>query len=389
MKKKVRLAFFIDNIGWGGAEKSLMSLLHNIDFKDIEVDLYTVSMDSDDPEALSLLPTEVRHLSIPVSGNKFWNRFCRFRYAMKRILYSRFKINRHWAEPYWKSMKRTYSVLDSDYDVAVAYQQGMITYYVAEKVKARKKIAWINSQLSAHGHSVRFSRKFYDVYDHVVTVCDEQRKFLSDSGYVNPSKFTTIYDIIDENDVCIKALEECDIDRSHEWTFVTVARLAPEKNLELAIDAADILRDKGVDFLWLIVGEGPRESSLRERIAERKLSAYVILTGAQKNPYKFMKAADVYVLTSSSEGFGMTIAEAKILGRPVVSTNFPMVYDQIKDGENGLIAEMTAESVADRIIRIISDDALRTAIEKNLAKERNMTKITESKKFMRLVNEKE
>lgn len=385
MARKLKLAFFIDSISCGGAEKSLMSLLRRLDYKDIEVDLYTVSLDNDVHEDLALLPHEVRHLTMPVGSNKIRNRICHLRYYLKRRLYSCLHINRHWAEPYWRSMRSTYPVLDNGYDVAVAYQQGMVTYYVAEKVKARKKIAWINSQLGAHGHDVGFSRRFYDMYDHVVAVCEEQRRVLIDAGYVNPSAITTIYDIVDEYEIRRKATEECDIDRSHDWTFVTVARLAPEKNLALAIEAAGILKDRGVDFAWYIVGEGATENALRQKIGELDLTACVILAGAQKNPYKYMKAADVYVQTSRSEGFGMTIAEARILGRPVVSTNFPMVHDQVKDGENGLIAEMTAESVADKIMHLISDDALRSAIGRNLAGERNTTNITESRKFMRLI----
>lgn len=385
MGRKLKLAFFIDNIAWGGAEKSLMALLRHLDYKDIEVDLYTVSLEKSDRGALELLPHEVRHLAIPVGGNRFWNLVCQIRYSLKRRLFSYLHINRHWAEPYWKSMRDAYSALDNDYDVAVAYQQGMITYYVAEKVKARKKIAWINSQLGAHGHDVRFSRRFYDMYDHVVAVCEEQRRVLIDAGYVNPSAITTIYDIVDEDEIRRKAMEECDIDKSHDWTFVTVARLAPEKNLALAIEAAHILKDRGVDFAWYIVGEGATENALRQKIGELGLTACVVLAGSQKNPYKYMKAADVYVQTSRSEGFGMTIAEARILGRPVVSTNFPMVHDQVKDGENGLIADMTAESVADKIMHLISDGPLRSAIERNLARESNTTNVTESKKFMRLI----
>ena len=98
------------------------------------------------------------------------------------------------------------------------------------------------------------------------------------------------------------------------------------------------------------------------------------------NPYAFMRQADVYVQTSKFEGFGLTISEAKILGKPIVSTNFEVVYNQLTNEKNGLIAEMNGKSVADNIYRMITDDELREAIIAEIKNEHNTTYITEVKK---------
>ncbi len=111
----------------------------------------------------------------------------------------------------------------------------------------------------------------------------------------------------------------------------------------------------------------------------------VILLGLKENPYPYMSKADVYVQASSFEGFGMTIAEAKILLRPVVSTNFDVVYDQITDRENGLIAEMTPENVASKILELIQNKELRSHIVSNLEQETNTTSVTEVEKFHALI----
>ena len=107
--------------------------------------------------------------------------------------------------------------------------------------------------------------------------------------------------------------------------------------------------------------------------------------GMKPNPYPYMAKADVYIQTSSFEGFGLTINEARILHKPVVSTNFPVVYNQIKDGENGLIAEMTPESVAEKILMLINDDALRERIIDATKREVNTTSVTEPQKVMDLL----
>ena len=100
-----------------------------------------------------------------------------------------------------------------------------------------------------------------------------------------------------------------------------------------------------------------------------------------------MNLCDIYVQTSSFEGFGLTIAEAKILGKPVVSTNFDVVHDQLRHEHNGLIADMTAASLADNIIRLINDNALRQRIIDNVKAETNTTAKTEIKKVEKLLDE--
>lgn len=385
MSEKKKIAFFIDNISWGGAEKSLLALLNHLDYNNLLVDLYTMNLNGDDRDALNLLPRDVRHFSLQVSDNWFKVRICKWLYSFKIRVLPRLGIKQHFAELFWNTMKSTYPTLEIKYDAAIAYQQGMMTYYVADKVYAKKKIAWINSLLSAHKYTVGFNRKYYDIYDCVVAVCNELRRILCDIGYVNPSFATTIYDIIDERKVKEMAFEEIGYHSSHLLTFVTVARLSPEKNLLLAVETARLLKSKGVEFTWLIVGEGPSETSIREKISKYDLTDCVILKGVQSNPYKYMKMADVYVQTSITEGFGMAIAEAKILGCPVVTTNFPTACDQIKDGVNGLVSDMTAEDMCEKIIRLISDERLRKSIVENLSEERNLTSVTEPRKFLKLI----
>ena len=135
-----------------------------------------------------------------------------------------------------------------------------------------------------------------------------------------------------------------------------------------------------------------------------------MLWGMQPNPYPYMAAADIYVQTSRFEGFGLTIAEAKILGKPIVSTNFDVVHDQLKHEVNGLIAEMTPESLAEEVLRFIGVEAslvegeligvegelselngveklseLGRRIVDNVNKEENTTYITEAEKVMKMM----
>jgi glycosyltransferase involved in cell wall biosynthesis len=99
-----------------------------------------------------------------------------------------------------------------------------------------------------------------------------------------------------------------------------------------------------------------------------------------------MAACDIYVQTSRYEGFGLTIAEAKVLHKPIVSTKYPVVYDQIKEGYNGLLAEMNAPSIAENILRLANNPDLQKTFTLNLQKEHNTTMEKESAKVISLIN---
>ena len=107
------------------------------------------------------------------------------------------------------------------------------------------------------------------------------------------------------------------------------------------------------------------ESQIETFIHENHLENTFSLDGQKKNPYPFMRRADIIVQPSRLEGKSMVLDEAKILGKAIVTTNYPSVADQIIDGETGVVTEMTPESVADGIERVLTDAVLRKQLEIN------------------------
>ncbi len=201
-------------------------------------------------------------------------------------------------------------------------------------------------------------------------------------------KYRIVYDILNPEVIWRQAREpfqEQDI-FNEGFTLVTTGRLALPKNHLLAVEAARILNERGCRFRWFFIGEGDERSNIELLIKKYDLHQKVLLLGLRTNPYPYMANCTVYVQTSSFEGFGLTIAEAKILGKPVVSTNFDVVHDQLVHGKNGLIAEMTPESVAENIIRLLEDTGLRNHIIDNLKNESNTTYLTEVEKVEQLLD---
>ena len=90
--------------------------------------------------------------------------------------------------------------------------------------------------------------------------------------------------------------------------------------------------------------------------------------------------------TSRFEGFGIAIAEARMLNKPIVTTRFDAVFNQMIDGKNGLVVDMNAEAVAGGILRIIEDKKLTNRIVQYLKSEKKGN-IEELDKFYNLINE--
>ena len=382
---KKRLLFIIDSLNCGGAEKSLISLLPLLDYSRLDVDLLIFNRGG---VFEKYLPPQIHIIRHNLYESGHINRINRFIHQLIFSFRIRYGKKRHGAENHWRAMHEVVNRLRGEYDAAIAYQQGLPTFFLATKVDAKKKIAWINADVFEAGYDMNYCKQFYDKMDNVVAVSEKLSEKLGTRAPWMKLKLDCIYDIINPDIVHRLALEPVDdmTIESGEISIVTVGRLTKPKNHLLAVDAAKVLKDKDVAFKWFFVGEGEMRPAIEGRIRELELDQNVYLLGLKENPYPYMANADIYVQTSSFEGFGMTIAEAKILKRPVVSTNFDIVHDQIIDRKNGLIAEMTPESVANCIIELSRDKRLKDTIGENLGNEVNSTSVTEPAKFMRLID---
>ena len=372
-----KVLFLIDSLTCGGAEKSLISLLPLLDYSKVQVDLMMVHRGGVFEQ---YVPREVNVIDFPQSDGILF-RLCQLYFS----LLLRLRKSCHGAELRWKAMHSVYQGIEKEYDVAVAYQQGFPTYYIAQKVKAKRKYAWINVDIAKAGYQKGYNKIFYDKFDKIVPVSDTLCSMLKNTHFVDVNKLFTVYDILNVDLIRKMSLERVDGFKKQGVTIVTTGRLAPPKNHILAVETAVLLKKRGLSFVWYFVGEGSERVNIENLIKQYSLQDEIKMVGMTPNPYPYMAMADVYVQTSSFEGFGLTLNEARILHRPVVTTNFPVAFDQIKEGENGLIAEMTPESLAEKIMMILNDVSLRDRLVEGTKKEVNKTAQTEPEKVMQLL----
>lgn len=365
MKKSI--LFVINSMGCGGAEKSLLSLLSLLDYTKYDV---TLQMFRRGGMFEGLLPKEVQiredldytvfcGKSLMTQLRSFDLRRIKARVCTSLFLRSNVKHGRplHDAQAYWKYAAAAYDPLPEQYDVAIAWGQGTPTHFVAEKVKAQKKFAWVNVNYEAAGHQAAFDEPYYKKYDGIVCVSEELRSIF-DKVFPRYSKKTvTILDINNPKTITSMAQQAISLPNDDGLTLVTVGRLVPQKGYDIATKAAWLLKERGVKFHWYVVGGGD-SAPIEKEIAQYGIRDCFTLLGAKANPYPYMNAADIYVQTSKFEGYCLTLAEARMLNIPCVTTNFDVVYAQMVNGENGLVVEMNAEAVADGIIRLATDQEL-------------------------------
>jgi glycosyltransferase involved in cell wall biosynthesis len=373
MRKKV--LFVIDSLEVAGAEKSLVTLLNLLDYSKFSVDLMLFGhgglLENLLPKEVNILPplkyTEFSRLSL-VNSFKYSLENVNFKMFLSRIRYSLAIRKGRYDNPrkavfFWSSVSNVIEECQTTYDIAISYAQCVPTFYVAEKVRAKKKYAWVNISYRLDENERKFHENYYDQYEKIVAVSNSTKEIFIETFPKYSEKMKVIYDINNAEFIRNMAgLGESYNDDFEGIRILTIGRLSDQKGYDIALQACKKLKEKGIRFRWYALGKGPQKEEIENYIKENHLVDYFILLGVRSNPYPFIKNADIYVQTSKFEGFGLAIAEARMLNVPVVTTRFDAVYNQMVDEKNGLVVDMNADAVFEGILKLIEDHQLRQEI---------------------------
>lgn len=152
-----------------------------------------------------------------------------------------------------------------------------------------------------------------------------------------------------------------------ERALVTVGRLEEVKGVDLLAQIAPRILNRHPDWKWYLLGDGSLRPLLEQVRTQHRLEEQLVLTGVVANVEEYLRRASIYVLASRTESFGMCILEAKCCGLPCVSFDVPYGPNLlIADGQNGfLVPPFDLDQMADKISRLITDDALRERFAQN------------------------
>jgi glycosyltransferase involved in cell wall biosynthesis len=150
--------------------------------------------------------------------------------------------------------------------------------------------------------------------------------------------------------------------------LITVSRLDKQKNIDSVIEAVGLLKNKYPEILYCIVGSGPDEAYLRDKVANLSLDKHVFFYGqaSPENIPNLLRSCNLFVLSSFIEGLPSAVLEAMACGLPIIigSTRFGW-KEWFADGENALVVRSDSRSIAEAIVRLTSDDELRGKLIEN------------------------
>ncbi|MBS4205806.1 glycosyltransferase [Bacillus sp. FJAT-49754] len=273
---------------------------------------------------------------------------------------------------FYKYVLREYPLDKNEYDIAVAYAGPMdfISYFIAHKTKAKRKIQWIHFDVTKIGFNKYFAAKLYKKFDQIFVVSKEGKNKLA-------RMLPKLNDKIDEftNIVSPELVEEMAEkgvgfeDQFGGVRILTVGRLSKEKGQDLTIPVLAKLKKNGFNVRWYCVGDGTARYEYEQLINSYNLGNDFKLLGVNSNPYPFMKHCDIYVQPSRHEGYCITLAEARCFSNPIISTNFTGAAEQLLDEETGILVGFDEHQMYNAIIRLLNDDKLRQKIKINLQRE--------------------
>lgn len=357
-KDKLRIAVVIDSYARGGVAMAAQVFLQFLVQEHYEITLFVRNYKPDNmlpvPDGVICLPWEPKKKFSPVN-------------QLQTLL--------HWRNFGKKAIYQARCRKDfpGEYDCAIAYQMvaNDVTVVALEKVRAKRKVLWLHGQKNFREKDLPFYDNLYAKADQIVCVSlDTERRF---RGLMPKcaDKLVIVHNLYDIPSIRARAAAPADgMDAdSPAVKIVSVGRISKEKGFDRVPEVARMLTDAGYDFQWYIVGDGDKRTDVEAALREKQMADKVHLLGHRSNPFPYVQQCDIYVQPSYTEGFCTSTMEAKILCKPVVTTDVPGMREQFVDGENGLIVESSVQGIYEGIRRLIDSPQLRAQIIEKLQNE--------------------
>lgn len=361
----MKILFHIDTLVGGGAEKVLCNLVNHMDQTKFDITVQTVLPENHK----QYLCEGINYKAIYPSDNWFYRKLYRIEAALGTIYSLRMK---------------------DDYDIEIAYLEFGPTKVLASSTnKKAKKIAWVHCdfEIAVNDKEAFVSKasKQYKKFDTIACVSEKCKdSFVSMFG--NDPEVVVVHNVIDDKEILEKAEKPLQRGiKNRKFTMCTVGRFSAPKNYFRLLSVVYRLHKEGYDAdLWM-VGDGEQRDLVESYIREHDMEAYVTLFGFQKNPYPFMKAADLLVCSSDYEGFSTFIAEGLILGKPIITTDCSGMKELLGDSKFGIITANDDNAFYEGLKTMLSmsDDQMKFYADKSFMRGRmfstvNLVKNTES-----------
>lgn len=354
MKNNKKRIIFVSQALWiGGIETALVNLINRLDYDKYDVtclitqnyldmaDRLTkkcrlIVADRNSPVTFTI-PYKFKRLYDILEEPQGATRFRRFLWHILNILFK--ALENHLYSDYIKKQMK-----DERFDTAIIYSD-RVAETTTKGINAKKYLMFYH-----HG---AMRKEYHDYYGYkksekIIAVSDNIAEKLKAYRKKYAKKIVAVNNVIDIDSIAEKSKESIEegLFSENKFNIVSCGRFAKEKGFDLAVEACKLLVENNhKDINWIFVGDGPQRESIEKQIALYGLENYIKLIGMKKNPYPYIARADLFVQPSRVEAFGLTIAEAMVLGVPVLSTETDGTKEIFAVKDNGFLCKISGEDI--------------------------------------------
>lgn len=339
MKKKI--LFVIHDLGQGGAEKVLVSLVNHM-----SRDLFDVSV-------LSLFGGGV--------NEKYLAPDVKHRSVYKKDYPGNSKIMKLFSP---RHLYKKY--IKEKYDIVVSYLEGPSARIVSGCDDGAKIVTWIHGEqpdlrsASASFRSDKEAKACYGKFEKIVCVSNTVKNNF-DALFGLDDKTCVLYNTVESDKIKALSTEHIDLFGSDDNTvrLVSVGSLKQVKGFDRLIRVHKKLIDSEYKVHTYILGKGQDGEKLARYAEDMGVSDSFTFLGYDTNPYKYVSKCDIYVCSSFREGFSTAATEALIAGTPVCTVEVSGMKELLGDNnENGIVTENSEDALCDGLKRLLDDPEL-------------------------------
>lgn len=397
-----KVLFVINTLGKAGAETALMELFRRLDPKEYEVSLYVLmgqgEMVKELPEHVKLVNTH--YIDCPVlskEGRPHMRKTVLRAMVSKGTLIRRipYLVKNLWGmlrqgkilpeKLLWRILSDGAERITEQFDLAVAYLEGGSTYYVADYVNASQKAAFVHVDYQRAGYTPMLDGGCYQKYNRIFAVSDEVKKAFLKVYPECEDKTDVFHNMLNCQGIRDKAKQTGGFTDSFDGKrILSVGRLTEQKAFEISIEAMKLLKEKGENVRWYILGDGDQRKKLEELVRKLGLEQDFLMPGAVSNPYPYMDQSDIYVHASRFEGKSIAIQEAQILGKPILVSDCSGNREQVIPDVDGLMCQLSPEGICNGVLELLHDEEKRERLGMN-ASQKNDEEETQLEKLISMM----
>lgn len=349
----------------GGTEVSLLNTIYELEKYDVKI---TLALMKKQGILLDKIPKNVEVIEILNDDqNKYFEKIS-INYNLKlfiKVFLAKVlkKINISWF--YDLLLKKIENNNLKEYDLAIDYHgYGYFgTPYTIEKIKAKKKVTFIHDEKIEWLNIVQ---KWIGKFDKIYCVSKSCRVDVQRLFPKLEKKLDIYRNIIDKDKILALSKDKIENLPKNKIKLLTIGRLEYQKGYDMLIKVANNL-DKN-KFIWYIIGDGSLKTTIKNDVKMAGLENNIILLGTKTNPYPYLRQSDIYVQPSRHEGYGIAIAEARCLNKPILATNLDCINEQIENGITGILCDFEEQEFTANIKRLMNNENLRKSLSSNLKK---------------------